>query len=222
MLRRLFSIALSLLVGFFGLAFIENEAHTAETSKTLTTDQEVLVTDQDPVQIMQNLADRAMKLIENTLIDDTEREQNMRILLNDGFNIEAIARFSLGRHWRRTSKEEKAQLLELFEDSIVKTYTARFKGYSGNVFSVLGADVKNDRQTVVHTAIESPNGELIKADWHMQKFKKIGFKIVDVEVEGVRMAVAQRSEFGTIIKRTGSVSGLIEVLQKQVTDNNDE
>lgn len=169
----------------------------------------------DPDQVIQNLADRAIALLRDDGVNDADREERLRTLLNDGFNIEAIARFTLGRYWRKASDEEQARFLNLFEDWIVKTYSTRFKDYSGQTFSVVDTVKESERISVVQTQIESPNGETINAGWHMQKFTD-GYKVVDVEIEGVRMAVTQRSEFAAIIKRSGSIDGLIEVLEKQV------
>jgi len=169
----------------------------------------------DPDQVIQSLADRAIALLQDDSVNDADREERLRTLLNDGFNIEAIARFTLGRYWRKASDAEQARFLDLFEDWIVKTYSTRFKDYSGQTFSVVDTVQESERISVVQTQIESPNGETINAGWHMQKFTD-GYKVVDVEIEGVRMAVTQRSEFAAIIKRSGSIDGLIEVLEKQV------
>ncbi|MDA1059955.1 MAG: ABC transporter substrate-binding protein [Proteobacteria bacterium] len=49
------------------------------------------------------------------------------------------------------------------------------------------------------------------ADWR-GRATETGFKIIDVEVAGVSMALTQRSEFASVIGRNG-MNGLIEVLR---------
>lgn len=172
----------------------------------------------EPDQVIMTLADRAIALLKDSSVSTTDRESRLRALLNDGFDIKGIGRFTLGRHWRKASKQERGRFLVLFEDWIVKTYSGRFQDYSGQTFKVLETVAGDSKRiSVVKSEIESPNGQVIHADWHLQKFRD-GYKIVDVEVEGVRMAVTQRSEFATIIKRDG-LEGLIDMLEKQI--NND-
>jgi ABC-type transporter MlaC component len=42
--------------------------------------------------------------------------------------------------------------------------------------------------------------------------------IVDIVVEGVSMAVPQRSDFGSIIHDRGGVDGLIEALRARISE----
>ncbi len=53
----------------------------------------------------------------------------------------------------------------------------------------------------------------IQLDWRLRK-KKDKFYVIDVSVEGISMALTQRSEFSSIIQRGGGkISALIEHLQ---------
>ena len=48
-----------------------------------------------------------------------------------------------------------------------------------------------------------------------------GLKIVDVEVEGVSMALTEREEFASIIQRNGgSVASLNQAMQQKLASNN--
>ena len=43
-----------------------------------------------------------------------------------------------------------------------------------------------------------------------------GFKIVDVDVEGVSMVLTQREEFSSVIQRSGGLAGLNKTLQEKL------
>jgi phospholipid transport system substrate-binding protein len=51
-------------------------------------------------------------------------------------------------------------------------------------------------------------------DWRVRKADG-RFKIVDVHVEGVSMALTEREEFGSVIQRKGGVAGLNKALEEK-------
>jgi phospholipid transport system substrate-binding protein len=64
----------------------------------------------------------------------------------------------------------------------------------------------------VHSKIDMPSSEDIRVDWHLRP-RDASFAIVDIVVEGVSMAVTQRSEFASVIQSRGGVAGLLDALR---------
>lgn len=165
---------------------------------------------------IQKLADDAMNSFRSETDEET-RDKNFRRLLNDGFDVRAIGKWVLGRYWRKAKPEEKEDYLKLFEDFIIVTYSSRFKDYSGNdiTMTVTESLSKNNNDAIVRSKIERPQtGEPILVDWRVKGKKDGTLKVVDVLIAGVSMSQTQRSEFSSVIKRSGGkVSGLIEALR---------
>ncbi len=159
-----------------------------------------------------NLAVEAIRQTTDKSITDEERVQRFRELLKIKFDMPQIARFVLGRYWRVASPEERATYSQLFEDYVVQTYASRFHEYSGEAVKVQYATRNPDGDVVVVSNIER-NGPPVRVEWKLQPDDKT-FKIVDVVVEGVSMAVTQRDDFAaTIQARGGKVAGLIDALR---------
>jgi phospholipid transport system substrate-binding protein len=59
------------------------------------------------------------------------------------------------------------------------------------------------------------SGEPITLDWHLSQ-TPAGYKITDVYVGGVSMAVTERDEFAAVIQRSGGVSGLLAQLRQKL------
>ena len=120
-----------------------------------------------------------------------------------------ISRFVLGRYWTTAADQDKQTFQKLFEDYVVRAYAARFSEYSGEEVKVLGARAESETVTLVTSQFLRPNGAPpAKIDWRVRK-QDNDFKIVDIDVEGVSMAVTQREEFGSVIQRDGgTVAGL--------------
>jgi phospholipid transport system substrate-binding protein len=67
----------------------------------------------------------------------------------------------------------------------------------------------------VHSKISTGKGPVIKVDWRLRRHAE-GWRVVDIMVEGVSLALAQRAEFAAVIRGSGGrVSGLLAKLRKK-------
>lgn len=149
-------------------------------------------------------------------IAQDERKSRFRALLNDNFDMPAIAKFTLGRYWRSATEAQRSEFVQLFEDFIVQSYAVRFGDYSGDNFKVLGAANDQDGVTVVRSKIERGGAEPIRLDWRL-KPRGDSYVIIDIIAEGVSMAVTQRSEFASVIQSKGGLDGLLEALREKTS-----
>jgi phospholipid transport system substrate-binding protein len=147
------------------------------------------------------------------LLDD-QRQARFRIILNRTFEVPSIARFALGRFWWRTSKQQRKEYVDLFEDFIVLTYAALFRDYSGDSFRVGKVREVNKSDVLVQSELTLNDRRKIVVYWRVRG--KSDFKVIDVIVEGVSMVITQRDEFAAIIdKNGGKVDGLLTALRKK-------
>ncbi|MEQ9643124.1 MAG: ABC transporter substrate-binding protein [Alphaproteobacteria bacterium] len=157
------------------------------------------------------LANNAIGLLQRTDISLEQRETEFRKLLSHGFAMEFIGRFVLGRAWRTATPEQQQDYLAVFTEYVLKTYSRRLGGYSGEQFNVTGARAAGKKDVLVQTRIDRPSAAAIVADWRVRQFDG-QYKIIDIAVEGVSMAVTQRSEFAAVVSRNG-LDGLVQALR---------
>ena len=163
---------------------------------------------------IREVGQEAIQSLTNKRLNDQERQDLFREILNRTFKIQLIAKFTLGRYWRRATKAQQQEYVGLFEDFIVLAYAARFRDYTGENFSVGQVRQINDRDKLVHSKLVLKNGRNIPVLWRVRG--NDGFKIIDVLVEGVSMAITQRDEFSAIInQRGGKIEGLLAALRKK-------
>jgi len=147
-----------------------------------------------------------------------------RDLLRRDFDLPTIGRFVLGRYWRRASEAEPIEFVLLFEDYLVAIYGRRLGNYGSAGLTVTGHRADGNDDAIVYSKIESYNAPVILLDWRL-KLREGGWRVVDIMVEGVSLAMAQRSEFTSVIGGSGGkVSGLLAKLRKKtqtVALNND-
>ncbi|HTV88789.1 MAG TPA: ABC transporter substrate-binding protein [Stellaceae bacterium] len=148
-------------------------------------------------------------------VPEAQRLARFRELFRDDFDLPEIGRFVLGRYWRTASPDEQQEFLRLFQEYIVRAYSARLGQYAGEPFRVLGARPDNG-ETVVTSQIVQQNGQPISVDWYLLA-TPAGYKITDVYVGGVSMAVTERDEFASVIERSGGVAGLLAELRQKLS-----
>jgi phospholipid transport system substrate-binding protein len=153
----------------------------------------------DPAVFIRNLGDRAIEVLGSAI---AVRQARFRQLFEEDFDIERCARLALGRYWRLATPEQRRQFVRLYEDYIVVGYSYRLAGLSGEVFKVLGS-----RQTPegfsVRSEVTSPHDtSALTIDWLLVPSGD-SYKVADVVVDGISMAITQRSEFASVIVRNG-------------------
>lgn len=160
----------------------------------------------------------SMLTVEN--ISKTERSDRFRRLMNKNFAIKGIAKFVLGRQWRKATESEKEEYLQLFEDLLVATYADRFAKYSGEKLLVKKSEARGKSDALVHTIMIRVDGaKPLKVAWRVRG-KAGNYKIVDIMVEGISMVVTQKSEFASFIRQNGgSIGALLSELRKRIQEN---
>ena len=167
--------------------------------------------------MVNGLVQQALALMRNKQLDDNMRNQQFEAMLDQNFDIPRISRFVLGRYWIMADAQDINTFNNLFEQWVVRTYSQRFKDYKGETINVTGARPESDTSFVVQSQLIHPDGSPpADIDWHVNK-EPDGFKILDIEVEGVSMALTEREEFSSVIQRNGgSVASLNQAMQQKL------
>ena len=174
----------------------------------------------DPVEFVREFSEEAIAVVADKGLSGDARKQAFRRLLAKGFDIKTIGRFVLGRYWRKATEAERAEYVRLFEDTIVATYSRQLSSYAGEALKVGGVRQQDDKSALVASRILRQKGEPIQLDWRMLR-RGDTWRIVDIVVEGMSMAVSQRSEFAAVIKGGGGrVEALLVKLREKTQQAN--
>ena len=156
----------------------------------------------EAMALIKGLGNAAVTMLSNKSLNHADKMRQFRYLLNESFALKGIARFALGRYWRKADIPQRRRYLQLFEDYIVNSYAARFRNYDGEEFIVPAEDVDDRGGAVVTTRIQRPGGDPVEIIWHLRE--RLGVvRIVDVVIEGISMSLTQRSDFAASVRTTG-------------------
>ncbi len=171
-----------------------------------------------PSQFVQQLGDKAIAQLAGKQIPEQEERTRFRQLLNQYFDIDAIGKFTVGRaYWGGASDAQRKEFLGLYETQVTNAYAKRFENYSGQRFKVTGAQKEEgDGDTIVNSEVTQPSGgPPVSVQWRVRP-ENGGFKIADVVIAGISMAVTDRNQFDAVIQRGGgTIQALIDALKTQ-------
>lgn len=162
-----------------------------------------------------SMGDRGINFLGNESMTQQAKTAEFRRLLNDSFDMNTIARFSLGTYWRTATPAQQQEYLKLFNNMIVKVYSKRFSDYKGQKFEVRSARAAEGKDSVVTSFIVPSDGPQVQVDWRVRN-KGGSYKVVDIIVEGVSMSQTQRADFSSVIQRGGGkIDALLQHLRQQ-------
>ncbi len=166
------------------------------------------------IQHIQLLGEQAFASLQRSDMSLEKREAILADILSRGFALPLIARFVLGRYWRRATPEQRDSYVELFGQFVIKSYSRHIGGFAGSSFDIVGAQAIGKSDFLVATNLRRKSGPSFKAGWRVRLIDG-KHKIIDVIVEGISMAVTQRQEFASVLKR-GGVERLLQILSAKV------
>jgi phospholipid transport system substrate-binding protein len=175
-----------------------------------------ILAESDPGSYVMEMTTNAINTLTDKSISQNEKESQFGKLFDKNFDIPSISRFVLGKYWKQASLDQKKNFIKAFRNYVVKTYSSRFNEYSGEKLKLVNYEnEKNPKIFLVHTILERQDAPVIKVDWRIGK-KKDRFVILDIIIEGISLAITQRSEFVSVIDQNeGSIDQLISLLKER-------
>jgi phospholipid transport system substrate-binding protein len=191
-----------------------NAATAAATLLIFVVFQQTAAASQPPDEFIRAMGAEAVESLTGEDLSTEERERRFRKIFNRSFDVETIARFTLGRYWRTATEEQRQEYISLFEDFVVQAYAARFREYGGESFRVGQVRDISETEKLVASEIVRPGQSPIAVHWRVRTDP--AHRVIDVMVEGISMGITQRDEFAAVIRNSGGkVDSLISALRRR-------
>jgi len=126
-------------------------------------------------------------------------------------DLAALSRLTLGKHWQRATGEQRSAFAGEFSTLLIKTYSTALTEYTDQKIEYLSSEVSADgRKGKVRTRVIEDGRAPLVVEY---KLRQLGsaWKIYDLRIEGVSLAINYRSSFAQDIRKYG-LDGLIERL----------
>jgi phospholipid transport system substrate-binding protein len=158
------------------------------------------------------LKDESLKGEEKT----TQRREALREKIYERFDFEKMSQFSLGRHWRGRTAEERRTFMNLFSRLLENTYVGKIESYTDEQVTYVKEQVRDDKAQI-DTKIITDTIE-IPIDYRMYRTDDGQWLVYDLVVEGVSLVANYRSQFTQMLD-SGTFESLILELEKKTAPN---
>lgn len=160
---------------------------------------------------------RALGILNNRALSPAQKAQQFRGFVDQVADVPRITNFVLGKYARTITPAQRQQFNTVFREYASNVYETRLDEYKGERFRVTGSTVRRPGDVVVLSEVSG--GQLRQPQtvrWRVIRGPQ-GWKVVDVEVLGVWLAITQQQDFvATIDNAGGNINALISQLRTQV------
>lgn len=141
------------------------------------------------------------------------RYKKLAPVIDQSFDLDRIAKLSLGSQWSELSSEQQQQYETMFRQDTLATYASRFDSYSGQSFKIKGVKDAPGGRRQVNTVIVS-GGDEIPINYVLDQSGG-DWKIVNVVAKGVSNLALKRGQYTSAIRSKGA-DGFIKQFRAQL------
>jgi phospholipid transport system substrate-binding protein len=129
-------------------------------------------------------------------------------------DFQEATQLAVGRPWAGATPEQRERLVTEFRGMLVRVYSNAIGVYRGQTMKVLPVHMAPDATEVtVRNQYISEGRPPVAVNYSMRQ-TPTGWKIYDINIEGVSLVLTYRSEFEQITRVSG-IDGLIKRLQEK-------
>ena len=137
----------------------------------------------------------------NSDVSSEEKDARFAKLFNEYLDLDFIGRFVLGRYWKTSTPKQRTAFIDVYREMNIKTWSKRFDDSANQIF--------------VNTEVPMEQGAPAKVVWRVKETDG-KFKVVDIIIENVSLAITARNEYTAYIKKSpDGVDGLIANLRQK-------
>ncbi len=142
------------------------------------------------------------------------RRAALRELIRGGFDLDLTSQLVLGKFWGRATPKQRTAFKDLFAQYLLNAYARQLDAYRVETLAVVASKRVGENDFLVQTSIVR-DGDTADAVWRVRA-QGGAYRIIDVLIDGISLALTQRSEFASVIGREG-LDGMLAVLRARVS-----
>ena len=167
-------------------------------------------------EFVKKVTTQGIEEIINADVSQAQKDERFAKLFNEYLDLDYIGKFVLGRYWKTSDNQQRADFIKVYREFNVKTWSKRFDEFKGKHFDFEGTTPSSpEGQIFVNTSVKVKEGAPAKVVWRVKDEGK-NFKIVDIIIENVSLAITARNEYTAYIKKApNGIDDLIKDLKEK-------
>jgi phospholipid transport system substrate-binding protein len=171
--------------------------------------------DQGAEKFVQAQGQRLVSILADKSKSAPQRIASFRAAVLEVADVARITRFVLGKYARTITPAQAQRFAAVFQDYALDVYHQRLAHFGADTLTVTGSLALAPGDVVVRTSVGGgDSSQPTEVDWRVRG-SGADWKVVDVEVSGVWLAITQQDDFvSTIDNHGGDVGALIARLEQ--------
>ena len=158
---------------------------------------------------------------------ENERKNTLLKLVKERFDEEAFARRSLGVHWKKRTKEEKQEFVEIFSDLLERTYLKKIDDYLAKAGNFSGKNIAYLNETVKGSYVIVKTKVIVNDETQIPVLylftnKQGNWLAVDIAIEGVSLVKNYRAQFKEILANSSFAELITKLKSKQQKESTEK
>ncbi len=170
-----------------------------------------------PKETVEAGVNNLLKTLEDASFKATPKDERIAIIsteIETVFDFKELSRRTLGRSWKKMSKEQQTEFVELFRKLLQGVYSDRLLAYSDQKIVFGKETMLKKGRAEVESYLQTSDGSKIPLFYWLTN-KSGEWRVYDVIIEGVSMVKNYRTQFREILSK-GSPEKLLEILREKV------
>ena len=117
---------------------------------------------------LKQMSHDAVAILNDAQLSHGNRTAKFHGLMKRDFDMPLMARFALGRHWKRADAQQRTAYVEAFSKFLLHNYATKIAGAKLVRFDVLKAKRAGKRDVMVQSRVVRGNGQVLKLVWRMR------------------------------------------------------
>ena len=170
-----------------------------------------------PKETVQNGVDKVVATLSDPKFKEKTKDAKIEMvseIINEIFDFKELSRRTLGRGWKKMSKEQQTEFVDLFRKLLQGVYADRLLAYSDQKVIFDKEIMLKKGRAEVQSYLQTADGKKIPLFYRLTD-KSGSWRVYDVIIEGVSMVKNYRTQFRDILAKN-SPEKLLEILRNKV------
>ena len=162
-------------------------------------------------EFVTKFANEAITILGSEQISKNEKNNKFTNLVMSAIDLNLISQFVLSKTWKSATDDQKERYISAFKKYFINSYANKLDQYSGEKIIVNGSE-EAGKYVIVDTDIVREGTDTLKINlkWRLLN-KNDDIKIIDLNIEGISLVIAQREEFQSFLSNNdGDLEALID------------
>ena len=162
-------------------------------------------------EFVNKFAEDAIMILSNEQISKSAKNDQFTNLVMSAIDLNLISQFVLSKSWKTATDDQKERYISAFKTYFINSYANKLDQYSNERIIVNGSE-KAGKYIIVDTNVIKEGTDTLKINLKWRLLNKNGdIKIIDLNIEGISLVIAQREEFQSFLANNdGNLDSLIE------------